>query len=265
MSVARAPGRVRGFHMNAARVVAYRLMLLGITFAQPPAYGGGSPRAGTFPGEQIPVGKQTREYRLVVPMTVDLAKPAPLVFAFHGMGIDSKDFMPKYTKLDDLAADKKFLLVYPQATDRKWGLAPEKVKADVAFFDALLDHLKKRFKVDANRVYVLGMSNGGYFAHVVGKERSKEVAAVMSHSGPYGLQAVTGIGAERKYPVLIVHGDKDRLLPVSMSRQSRDAYKREGHPVEYVEVPGLGHTWATGAKINETIWQFFEGHPLDGK
>src|SRR5438874_2502131 len=72
-------------------------------------------KQGTFPEESLTVGNQKRVYRLVVPKSVDLTKPAPLVIAFHGMGIDSKDLMPKYTKLDDLAADKKFLLVYPEA------------------------------------------------------------------------------------------------------------------------------------------------------
>jgi|SRR5579883_1964976 len=220
------------------------------------------PRAGTFPAETIAVGKQTRDYRLVVPKTVALDKPAPLVFAFHGMGIDSKDVMPRYTKLDDLAADKKFLLVYPAAVGRAWGLTPEKVAADLAFFDALLARLRERYKVDPDRVYVLGMSNGGYFAHLVRKERSKTVAAVASHSGPLGLQTLAGIGAERKFPVLIIHGDKDRLLPVDWARESRDKYKREGHPVKYVEVAGGGHMWATEIGVNELIWTFFEANPM---
>src|ERR1041385_1612872 len=156
---------------------------------------------GVFPDEKLKVGKQTREYRLVVPKSVDLSKPTPLVFAFHGMGVDSKDFMPKYTKLDELANRKKFLLVYPGAEGRSWGLVPDKVKTDLAFFDALLEKLKADYKVDADRVSVLGMSNGGYFAHVVGKERSKTVAAVASHSGPLGLQTLGGINADRKFPV----------------------------------------------------------------
>ena len=45
----------------------------------------------------------------------------------------SKDLMPRYTKLDELAADKKFILVYPEAEGRSWGLLPEKVKTDLAF------------------------------------------------------------------------------------------------------------------------------------
>lgn len=216
---------------------------------------------GVFPNEKLTVGKQTREYRLVVPKSVDQSKPAPLVIAFHGMGIDSKDLMPKYTKLDELAAAKKFLLVYPGAEGRAWGLVPDKVTADLAFFDALLEKLTADYKVDADRVYVLGMSNGGYFAHLVGKERSKTIAAVASHSGPLGLQTLGGVKADRKFPVLIVHGDADKLLPVEWARENRDKYKKEGHEVEYVEVKGLGHIWATDQKINDTIWKFFDGHP----
>ncbi|MDB5309094.1 MAG: phospholipase/Carboxylesterase [Gemmataceae bacterium] len=218
-------------------------------------------KAGTFPDESITVGTQKRAFRLVVPTTVDLTKPAPLVIAFHGMGIDSKDVMPKYTRLDELAADKKFVLAYPGAAGRSWGLAPDKVTADLAFFDALLDHLTRRHKIDPDRVYVIGMSNGGYFAHLVGAERSKTVAAVASHSGPLGLQTLGGINAKRKFPVMIVHGDADRLLPVEWARENRDKYTKEGHEVKYVEVAGLGHLWATKQKINDQLWEFFEKHP----
>ena len=218
--------------------------------------------AGTFVDEKLKVGGQERLYRLVVPKSVDLKKASPLVVAFHGMGIDSSKVMPRYTKLDDLAADKKFILVYPEAIGRSWGIDPKKVTADLAFFDALVADISSRYEVDANRLYVLGMSNGGYFAHLVGKERSTKVAAVCSHSGPLGLQTLLGIRAERKFPVMIVHGDKDRLFDVKIARENRDKYEREKHEVKYVEVPGLNHFWAVDAKINEQIWDFFEKHPL---
>jgi poly(3-hydroxybutyrate) depolymerase len=42
-------------------------------------------RHGTFYDESVKVGKNTRAFRLVVPKSVDLAKPAPLIVAFHGM------------------------------------------------------------------------------------------------------------------------------------------------------------------------------------
>jgi poly(3-hydroxybutyrate) depolymerase len=225
----------------------------------------GEPKHGEFAAETVHVGAVTREYRLVVPKTVDLAKPAPLVIAFHGMLIDSKDVMPKYTKLNVTAEKHKFIIAYPEAIGKSWGLAPDKVQSDLAFFDALLAKLSADYRIDPERVNVLGMSNGGYFAHLVGKERSKTVAAAASHSGPLGLQTLLGVRAERKFPVLIIHGDQDRLLPVDWARENRDKYTKEGHEVKYVELPGVGHVWGTRVDINETIWKFFDEHPRSKK
>ncbi len=219
------------------------------------------PRHGEIDAQIIEIGDETRTYRLVVPKTVELAKPVSLVVAFHGMLIDSKDVMPKYTRLNETAEAKKFIIAYPEAVGKSWGIAPEKVNSDLAFFDALLTQVKAAYKIDLDRVFVLGMSNGGYFAHLVGKERSQTVAAVASHSGPLGLQTLLGIRADRKFPVLIIHGDKDPIFPVAFARENRDKYKREGHEVKYVELPGHGHMWATTVDINETIWEFFDKHP----
>jgi poly(3-hydroxybutyrate) depolymerase/tRNA A-37 threonylcarbamoyl transferase component Bud32 len=247
----------------AGAVLLVGLALIGL--ARSRAADAASGKAGEFASETVQVGGVTREYRLVVPKSVDLSKPAPLVIAFHGMFIDSKDFMPKYTKLNDTAAKHQFILAYPEAIGKSWGLSPEKVKDDLAFFDALVAKLTTDYKIDADRLYVLGMSNGGYFAHLVAKERSKTVAAVASHSGPLGLQTLLGVNAERKFPVLIIHGEKDRILSVNFARENRDKYKREGHEVKYVEVHGMDHVWATKVDINETIWEFFAEHPRNKK
>lgn len=223
------------------------------------------PRHGEFSNQRIEIGDETRSYRLIVPKTVDLSKPASLVVAFHGMLIDSKDVMPKYTRLNATAEDKKFIIAYPEAVGKSWGITAEKVNSDLEFFDALIAQVTEDYEIDPDRVFVLGMSNGGYFAHLIGKERSQTVAAVASHSGPLGLQTLLGVRAERKFPVLIIHGDKDPIFPIEFARENRDKYKREGHEVKYVELPGQGHMWATKADINETIWEFFAKHPRKQK
>ncbi|HKB04993.1 MAG TPA: PHB depolymerase family esterase [Gemmataceae bacterium] len=242
-----------------------RILSALVCFGSTLMAGAAEPQHGEFGSETVKVGSAPREYRLVVPKTVDLARPAPLVVAFHGMLIDSKDVMPKYTKLNDTAENHRFLVAYPEAVGKSWGLSPDKVRDDLAFFDALLTQVSARYKVDPDRVYVLGMSNGGYFAHLVGKERSKTVAAVASHSGPLGLQTLLGVNAERKFPVLIIHGDQDRVLSVDFARENRDKYRKEGHEVKYVELPGVGHVWGTKAGVNETIWEFFSEHPRGKK
>jgi polyhydroxybutyrate depolymerase len=244
---------------------SHNVLILAVVFGVGSGAAAAEPRSGNFASESLKVDKDERQYRLVVPDTVDLKKPAPLVFAFHGFLIDSKDAMPVYTKLNATAAKHRFILVYPNALDRSWALNPEKMVKDLTFFDALLKKLMADYKIDPERIYVTGMSNGGYFAHFVGKERSKTVAAVACHSGALGLQTLFGIGAERKLPVMIIHGDKDNVIPVTVARENRDKYKKEGHEVNYVEVLGLAHWWATDAGINDKIWKFFADHPRDKK
>src|SRR5262245_16298285 len=109
------------------------------------------PKHGNFGPETVQVGGVTREYRPVARQPVDLAKPAPLVIACHGMLIDSKDFTPIYTRLNDTADKHKFILVYPEAIGKSWGLVPDKVKSDLAFFDALLARLTADYKIDPDR------------------------------------------------------------------------------------------------------------------
>ncbi|MBI2808993.1 MAG: dienelactone hydrolase family protein [Planctomycetes bacterium] len=222
----------------------------------------GESNHGNFGSKRLMAGDVVRDYRLVVPKSVDLTRPAALVIAFHGMLIDSKDVMPIYTRLNETAAKHRFILAYPNAIKGSWGLTADKVKTDLAFFDSLVAKTHAEYKIDPARIYVLGMSNGGYFAHLVVKERSNTIAAAASHSGPLGLQTLFGIKAARKFPVLIIHGDRDPILPVDWARENRDKYKREGHEVKYIELKGLGHAWGTKENINEVIWQFFAKRPL---
>jgi polyhydroxybutyrate depolymerase len=246
--------------MRSAKVVVI-LSLIAVWVESAQA----EPRHGNFAAEFLQVGKDRREYRLVVPKSVDLTRPAPLVLACHGFLIDSKDAMPWYSKLNDTAAKHKFILVYPSALDRSWAPTPDKMAKDLALFDALLKQLKADYKIDPDRIYVTGMSNGGYFAHFVGQQRSEVIAAVAAHSAALGLQTLLGIHARRKFPVMIIHGDKDNIISINIARENRDKYKREGHEVNYVEVPGLTHWWATDADINEKIWKFFADHPRGKK
>jgi len=216
---------------------------------------------GEFASEVLMVGRAQREYRLFVPTSVDLARPAPLVVAFHAMLIDSKDVMPRYTGLNETARRHGFVIAYPNAIGGVWGLLPDRTAADIAFFDALLRHLWVTYRIDPDRVYVLGMSNGGYFAQLLARERSTTLAAAASHSGLLGLEALGGVNAARKFPVLIVHGTLDLIFPYPLARENANKYRREGHEVKYIEVPGLAHAWATDANVNEQIWSFFAAHP----
>jgi poly(3-hydroxybutyrate) depolymerase len=232
----------------------------GVAEVLPSAGRGG--KYGTFPTEVIDVCGKEREYRLVVPLSVDLSRPVPLVFAFHGI-FEGKDYMPGYSHLDGLADAHGFILVYPEGKDKCWPLALDWTHDDVAFFDALYAHLTSQYNIDLNRVYVTGMSNGAYFSHFLALQRSDRIAAIAVHSGGLGLLAFSDVPVKRKYPVLIIHGDADTVVAVEEGRRARDAYQRWGwdRDLEYVELPGHPHLWAYDLGINERIWKFFMDHP----
>lgn len=217
--------------------------------------------SGEFPNESLTVGRVQRDYRLYVPPSANTGRPAPLVVAFHGMLVDSKDVMPKYTHLNETAERHGFIIAYPNALLGTWGLLPNRVDDDLAMFDALVAKISAAYRIDPKRIYVLGMSNGAYFAHLVAKERSSVVAAVAAHSGALGLQTLAGVNATRKFPVMIVHGGQDWIFGPRIARENAEKYRREGHEVEYIELPQLGHAWANDADINEKIWRFFAAHP----
>ena len=218
-------------------------------------------KPGLFPNETIEVNGKPREYRLVVPDSLDLKNPAPLVFAFHGLG-DSKDMMPKYTGLDDLAAKEGFILVYPNGPNRDWPIAFAHLNGELDFFDALCKRIEESYNVDADRIYLTGMSNGAIFVNLLASQRSEKIAAIAPHSGSLGALAIRGIKAKRKYPVMMIHGEDDKIIPVAAARRSADVYRKEGHEVELILVPGMGHSWAHEVDVNDKMWAFFKAHPV---
>lgn len=215
--------------------------------------------ADIFPHETIAVGNEVREYRLVAPHSVMGGAPVPVVFAFHGVG-DSTEAMAAYTGLDRLAAEEGFLLVYPAARNSMWetlDVDPAHLDGnpDVQFFDRLREHVGDRFQVDSGRVYVVGMSNGGTFVQLLAAARPR-IAAVVAHSGPKPLQ----LGDNRRpFPVLLVAGANDPAA--EFMRSDADDYRRQGHEVELIIVPGLGHEWSR--TNNLAMWEFLRQHKLD--
>lgn len=219
-------------------------------------------KAGTFANSNMTISGKQRSYRVFVPASIDPQKPAPVLFAFHGL-FDNKDLMALYTLLDLLAKEKNFIVVYPNGINTTWPILPEWAKEDLTFFDTMYDRIKTDYNVDLNRVYLAGMSMGAMFTHIVASQRPDKVAAIMSHSGTLGLMQFSQLRVSHKYAVLAVHGTDDFILPVSEGRKTRDAYLSWGHPVQYLEVEKGNHLWAHQIDVNHKMWDFFVKHPFE--
>ncbi len=212
-----------------------------------------------YPDQSLRVDGLLRRYRLVVPASAN-AKP-PLMIALHGMLIDSPSVMPLYTGLDEMARARGCVLVYPKSFENHWPLSfGSKLQRELRFLDALVSEMQRTRGTDPQRNYLLGMSNGGYFAVVVASRRSQFLAGLAVHSGSAGVMGF-GFETKRKFPVFVAHGDADPIINVRDGRYLGDMFRRLNHPTAYAEFPGLGHIWARDQDVNARIWSHWTEHP----
>ena len=207
--------------------------------------------ADIYPEEELKVGQTLRNFRLVVPHR--LQTPAPLVFAFHGVG-DSAKAMARYSDLDRLATRERFILVYPEARRSIWATVDANeqnlnTNPDVQFFDKIVDYLLSNYEVDRQRIYVLGMSNGASFAQLLAAARNKNIAAVAAHSGtiPRGLKS-----SDCSVPIMILVGEEDAAFAAIKSEA--EEYQKRGRETAFVPIKGLGHKWSM--RHNLAMWDF---------
>lgn len=208
--------------------------------------------ADVFADQTLRVDGHARRYRLVAPNSAG-AKP-PLMIALHGMLIDSPSLMPAYSGLDDMARARGAVLVYPKSFEAGWPLSfGTKLQRELRFLDALVGEMQRTRNTDPARIYLLGMSNGGYFAVVVASRRSQFLAGLAVHSGTSGVMGI-GFATKRKFPVFVAHGAADPIINIRDGRYLADLFRRQNHPTEFAEYTGLGHIWARDHGVNDRIW-----------
>ena len=162
----------------------------------------------------IQVGNVTRSYLLHVPPSYDQSKSLPLVFVFHG-GESQARQMERYTGLSDLADRKGFIAVYPEGVDKHWNDGRETATKvdDVGFVVALIEHLGRSLKIDRQRIYATGISNGGMFSQRLACELSGTIAAVASVTASMPEALSARCQPSSPISVLMVHGTADPLIP----------------------------------------------------
>ena len=171
----------------------------------------------------------SRPYRLLAPATLDPGKAYPLVLVLHGWG-GTSEHVERYYQLDPLVEERGFLVAYPEGTEEThwkhfWGGHRRFWNAtdaccnfygatvdDVAYLDAVIDDVSAHYRVDAKRVFVMGLSNGGYMSHRYACDRAGRVAAIVSQAGAMWADAARCKPAE-PVAVLQIHGTDDQLVP----------------------------------------------------
>ncbi|WP_437672328.1 alpha/beta hydrolase family esterase [Sorangium sp. So ce131] len=255
--------------------------------------------------QTLTVGGVTRYYLMYVPEDYDPSKPLPLIFGIHGLNMnnvwaahDNSGFQLIQETHDQA------LLIYPQglpadgrstppSTQSQWGTADSnwggpppnanraRLDADLAFFDAMVEHAKENYCVDTKRVFSVGFSQGGFMTNTLGCERSSVFRglAPVAGWGPNGSQP-TCSDAGAAHALIQTQGDTDGTVTPALGQGTRDFWRnrngcgantmpsatfgdacveyqgcKEGLPVVYCTHPG-GHSVPSGA--GGRAWRFFQ-------
>lgn len=141
-------------------------------------------------------------------------RPLPLVIALHGAGGTGTGFAAE-TGFSRLADRERFLVAYPSAggTRAFWNMSGSVPGApdDVDSLERSLAQLERAACVDAARVFVTGVSNGGGMAARLGCALSDRLAGIATVAGGY--RALPPCHPRRPLPVLEIHGTGDQVVP----------------------------------------------------
>jgi polyhydroxybutyrate depolymerase len=171
-----------------------------------------SPSPSAIQPETMTSSGVLRRYTVFRPLSLDLAQPAPLVIAIHGYTSNAAD-METSTHFDGQATRAGFIVVYPEGLNSSWNAGAccgHNSYDDVAFISELIDRMVSSNHVDAKRVFVTGLSNGGLMAQRLACDLSDRITAVASVSG--GLVTNT-CNPSRPISVLEMHGTADSIVP----------------------------------------------------
>jgi predicted peptidase len=236
-------------------------------FAIPAAANAAEPEAHVFKAD----GK-TLPYRLLKPADIEAGKKYPLVLILHGAGERGTDNAkqlvwfwdekkPSVMTRPEVAKEKAFVIV-PQCPEGKrfvevpWEKGSYKspeISEPLKLTLALVDSFIKDNPIDLDRVYVIGMSMGGYGALDAVQRRPELFAACVSICGAGDLSKAKDIA---HVPVWAFHGADDTAVPVSGSREMIAALKKAGAGPKYTEYPKVGHNSWSPAFEEKEFWNW---------
>jgi predicted peptidase len=234
------------------------LLVIGLCYV--PMAASPSGRQSSHTCEQK-VGAKTLQGQYLLYLPKDYADSTakwPLLLFLHGTGgrgesleIIRRRYGPP--KLTEAGKDFRLIIVSPQCpTGQGWS-------TDV--LDLVLKDVVRRYRVDEDRIYVTGLSMGGYgtwamaFAY---PERFAAIAPICGGGEPEQAHRI------KHLPVWVFHGAKDTNVPIKESRAMVDALQRVGGNVKFTIYPEADHDSWTETYNNAALYEWFLKHHRQG-
>lgn len=181
---------------------------------------------GTLTEEHIRI--QGRDYQLAlsVPLTYQPTKGYGLVVCLHGAGFTGDVYLERWqARLGD-----DYLLACPTYPSGAWFTrrAEELVLATI-------QQVRRRYHVDPDRIFLTGMSNGGIGTWLIGMHHAPLFAGLAPMASGLDDVLMPFLANLRHTPIYIIHGAKDQVMPVELSRSISRELAALGIPHVYRE------------------------------
>ncbi len=182
----------------------------------------------------------------------------PLLIFLHGSGERGTDLdKVKFHGPPKLISEGKefpFIVVSPQCPEGRWWQISE--------LNFLLDELIAELKIDINRIYLTGLSMGGYGTWAWAEYAPDRFAAIAPVCGGGNPLTISKIG---KMPVWAFHGAKDFVVPVAESERLINKLKIVNPDVKFTIYPEAGHDAWTETYNNPELYEWFLNQSLKSK
>ena len=179
----------------------------------------------------------------------------PMILFLHGAGERGDDLEKVKVhgppKIVQGRKDFGFIVVSPQCPSRSWW------PNDVEMLKSLVDDICAKYNVDEERIYLTGLSMGGYGTWSLACEYPERFAAIAPICGggePFLSSKL------RNVPVWAFHGAKDNLVPLEESEQMVEAIKKAGGQAKLTVYPDAGHDSWTATYENPELYEWFLKH-----
>lgn len=213
-----------------------------------------------FLNRSVQVGGTVYRYQVFIPAEWSKNKKWPVILYLHGAGERGEDGLIQTevgigTAIRRHAERFPSIVVFPQCRKNSWWTHPE-MQAQAL---KALDQTMKEFNGDVQRVYLTGISMGGYGTWSIAAKYPGKFAALAPVCGgirlPERVRNIAGNPPEdqsvdpylataqkiAKIPIWVFHGSADTTVPTSESQKMVAALKAAGANVKYSEYEGVGH------------------------
>jgi len=194
------------------------------------------------------------KYVVYVPKSYTGDKAFPLILFLHGSGETGTDgelqvkvgLAPAIKKKTDFP----FIAVFPQSQKRSWQAGGPDAKRAMS----ILAEVEKAYKVDSKRIYLTGLSMGGFGTWSLAAAYPDRWAAIAPICGGGKADTAEKI---KHIPCWCFHGDADKAVNVNGSRAMIEALKKAGAMPIYTEYPGVGHNSWDRAYATAELYDWF--------